>query len=165
MDTPLVEHWLRLDITRWIAGAFAGLFAGLVAMGLAMFLAVVGGHEAMFPAKLMATIVLGPQATIQGGGSGAVVTGFFVFEAICLFYGVVFGHFTFTNRPAALMKLGLVWGAFSWIFVWNLFLQSFNSILWAQVPSAPAFFVCLTYGLGMTSVAFFDRAMRGNARR
>lgn len=160
-DMNMVELWLRRDTTRWMAGIAAGLLAGMVAMIFAMVLSAIGGAQLLFPAKLMATIVLGAQATEYAAGFGTVLVGLVLFEVICAFFGFVFAHFVFTNSLPALLGMGLAWAAFSWVFIWNLFLQSFETFFAASVGSGPVFFVCLAYGLSLTSVAFFDRALRG----
>jgi hypothetical protein len=51
--------------------------------------------------------------------------------------------------------MGLVWGTFSWIFLWNLFMQSFRTIYVAQIPSASVFAIWMTFGISLTSLAFF----------
>ena len=163
MEYNLVEMWLRKDPIRWISGALAGLFAGLVALGVAMSLASSGGYEPSFPIKLIGTILLGPSATEMGVGSSAVFAGLALFEGLCLFLGVVFSHFTGSNSLAALVPMGLVWGTFSWIFIWNLFMQSFHSIFAAQISSAVVLPVCLAFGIALSVVALFDRVLRGSS--
>src|SRR5690242_9406514 len=123
MDMNLVEMWLRRDPSRWLAGLLAGLAAGAFAMGVAMLLSAVFGTEAWFPVKLAATPFLGAEATEIGQGFGAVLTGFLAHEILCAFFGFVFAHFVFTNSVPALLGMGLVWAAFSWVFLWNLFSQ------------------------------------------
>lgn len=160
-DINIVALWLRKDTTRWTAGILGGLMAGAVAMAFAMILSSIGGREFWYPAKLMAAIVSGPEATALGAHFGAILGGFVVFEILCAFFGFVYAHFTVTNHLPALLGMGLVWAAFSWIFIWNLFLHSFKVIFNASLPSVAALAVCLVYGLALTSVSFFDRAMRG----
>jgi hypothetical protein len=160
-DMNLVERWLRFDAKRWIAGILAGVFAGAVALAIAGLIASATGFEFWFPAKVMATIVQGSHATEYGSGFGAILSGIILFEAICVFFGIIYAHFTATNSLPALLGIGLVWGAFSWIFIWNLFLQSFYTIFVMSLSAAAAFPVCIAYGLSLTSVAFFDRAIRG----
>ncbi len=161
-DINVVEIWLRKDPKRWIAGVMAGIFAGTVALAVAMIIAVVAGHEIWYPAKLMATGLLGPSATVTGFNLGPILAGIIVLDLICVFWGFVYAHFTGTNNMNALLAMGVVWGTFSWIFVWNLFLQSVKPINWAHIPPSAAFPVCLAYGLSLASVAFFDRAMGGS---
>jgi hypothetical protein len=158
----LVETWLRVDRVRWIAGVMAGLFAGLVAIGLGGVLAAVSGLEFWFPIKLMATIVLGAQATEVGMILPAILTGLVVFEALCAFWGFVYGHFVKTNSLGPLLAMGVVWGLLAWIFNWNLFMHSIRTIVAADVSPGATFPVCMTYGVALTSIAFFDRALRGS---
>lgn len=161
-DMNVVEIWLRRDLIRWIAGAMAGIFAGAVAMAVAMFFASIGGWEIWFPLKLMGSIVLGPYATEIGMNTKAIVVGVVVYGGISTFLGVLFAHFTGTNALCALLGIGFVWGSFSWIFIWNLFMQSFDPIFVARISSTTAFPICMAFGFALASVAFFDRAMRGS---
>lgn len=164
MEMNLVEMWLRKDKTRWVAGAIAGFFAGAIALAFAMVLSKVLGSESWFPAKLVALPVLSSTATEFGMLPSRILAGVIVWEALCTVLGVIFAHFTFTNSLQALLAMGLVWGVFSWIFIWNLFMQSNGAIFAAHVPSAPVFPVCLVFGFGLSSVAFFDRLLRGGAQ-
>ncbi len=159
MEYNLVEIWLRKDPVRWAAGALAGLFAGAVALLFAMIFASCVGMDFWFPAKLMGTILLGPSAT-EFAATQSIWVGVATFEAICLFFGFVFAHFTGTNSVSALLAMGLAWGAFSWVFLWNLFLQSFRTIFSAHVSSGAALPVCFVYGLALSSVAIFDPLLR-----
>ena len=162
MEYNLVEMWLRKDPVRWIAGGLAGVLAGGVAAGVAMILAKMAGFEGSFPIKLIGTILLGAQATEIGNATG-FLTGGITFEGLCFFLGVVFAHFTGVNSLKVLIPMGLVWGIFSWIFIWNLFLQSFNTIYAARIPSGPIFAICLAFGLALSSVSFFDQLLRNKA--
>jgi len=164
MEYNLVEVWLRRDPARWIAGVLGGIFACAVAMGLAGLIAQSTGHEFLFPVKLMGTIVLGSAATEVGSNMDSVIAGGAVVGAICVFFGVVFAHFTGTNSLAALLPMGVVWGIFSWIFLWNLFLQSYTTIFAARIPSGPIFPICIAYGLALSSIAFFDPLLRGKSK-
>lgn len=159
MEYNLVEMWLRKDPIRWISGVFAGLLAGIVAMGIAMLISKGAGMDLWFPVKLMGTIVLGPSATDMYSSFG-IFPGVLLFETLCAFFGFVYAHFTGTNCLGALVPMGLVWGTFSWIFIWNLFMQSFQPIFAAQIPSGPVLFICWAYGLTLASVAFFDPILR-----
>jgi hypothetical protein len=160
-DINIVELWLRKDTVRWVSGALAGLFAGLVAICFAMLLAVMSGAEFWYPVKLMATMVLGSSATVLGAHMGAILTGFILFELLSVLLGVIYAHFTASNSLSVLLGIGLVWGMFSWIFIWNLFFQSFKTIFAANVSSGAVFPICMVFGLALTSVGFFDRAIRG----
>jgi hypothetical protein len=159
-DINLVEGWLKADPKRWLAGVLAGLFAALIAIAVAGIISVVGGMEFLFPVKLMATWVLGASATELGMHLGAIAVGFGVIGAICGFWGFVYAQFVRTNCLGPLLAMGLVWGIFSWVFEWNLFFHSIKPILTADVSPAPVFFICLAYGISLTSVAFFDRSLR-----
>jgi hypothetical protein len=160
MEMNLVELWLRRDPARWIAGVLTGLVAGLIALVLAMVLSAIGGRELWFPAKLFGAILLGTPVTAAGTGFGAVIVGLILYEAICGFFGFVFAHFVPTNSVRALLMMGLVWAAFSWIFLWNLFLPSFNAFLWANVSSGVAFPICLAFGLSLALLSVFDRSSK-----
>ncbi len=159
-ETNIVEIWLRRDSVRWMAGALAGAFAGLVAMAFAMILAVAAGHELWFPIKVAALPILGNDATAVGLTLGSIVVGLAAHQLLCIFLGVVFAHFTGTNSLAPLLGVGLVWGIFGWIFINNLFSRSFPAIRAAELSVGAAFFVWIVYGLSLTSVSFFDRALR-----
>lgn len=162
MEYNLVEMWLRKDPIRWVAGAFAGLLSGIITLVFAMAVASHYGLENWFPMKLFATIFLGPSAMELGMNQSAILVGVVTVELLGAFLGMIFAHFTGTNLMKALLPMGLVWGIFSWIFIWNLFMQSFKPIYAARIPSGPVFPVCILFGLCMASVAFFDKALRGN---
>jgi hypothetical protein len=159
-DIDLVATWLDADKTRWVAGLIAGLFAGVMALAVAGVLAAAGGMQFLYPVKLMATWVLGYGATDIAGGMGPVVIGFIVFEAVSAWWGFIYAHFVKTNNLGSLLAMGAVFGFFSWVFEWNLFLHAVKPILYSGVGPAPAFLVCMVYGVSLTSVAFFDRALR-----
>lgn len=159
-DLNIVAIWLRKDPKRWVAGILAGLLAGAIAAGVSAVISVMGGYQALFAVKLLATPILGPGATDVASGMVAIVTGVIVWEAICAFFGFVFAHFTGTNSLGALLPMGLVWAAFSWVFLWNLFFQSWRPIFVAQISAWVVMPVCLAYGLSLSSVAFFDRMFR-----
>ncbi|NDD93156.1 hypothetical protein EBZ37_13890, partial [bacterium] len=72
--------------------------------------------------------------------------------------------FTGTNSFAPLLGMGLTWGAFSWIFINNLFAPSFLDIRALNISNGAAFFVWMVYGISLTSVAFFDRAVRPRSK-
>lgn len=163
-EMNLVAQWSRIDPTRWISGILSGILGGGVLMIVAGLFASSGGMEFTFPIKLMATPVLGASATELGQNLNALIVGALMIEAGCTFWGFVYSHFVFTNRLSALAPMGLVWGVYLWIFDWNLFLQSFKTISVTQVPRAPVFFICLSYGLSLVSVTFFDRALRGSRK-
>lgn len=159
-EMDLVVHWLRKDVGRWIAGAISGGFAGLVAFGVAMAFSKAAGLDLWFPVKLYGTVLLGPYATELGTSTSGIIAGLVVIEIITGFWGIIFSHFVFSNKLSALLPMGVVWGAFSWVFIWNLFSQSFKPIFAAQVGSGAAFVVCMAYGLSLSSLKVIDRIFR-----
>ncbi|MGK5085558.1 hypothetical protein WDW37_19900 [Bdellovibrionota bacterium FG-1] len=160
-DIDLVATWLVADRVRWAAGIAAGLFAGFLAMAVAAVVAVASGMEFVYPAKLMATAILGWEATDYSSGISTVLVGFGLFEVASAFWGFIYAHFVKTNALGSLLAMGAVWGFFSWVFEWNLFLHSVKPILYSGVGPGVAFLICMTYGVALTSVAFFDRVFRG----
>ncbi len=162
-DREIVSIWLRKDRARWIAGALAGAFAGILALVFAMVLSRILGQELWFPVKLAALPFLGNGATALGMHLGAIGMGLVAHEIVCMVLGVAYAHFT--GREASLPQLlgiGLTWGVFSWIFIQNLFVQSFTAIRAASIPSGAAFPVLVVFGISLTSVTFFDRMVRRN---
>jgi hypothetical protein len=159
-EMNLVVHWSRVDPTRWISGVLAGILAMAIAMVLAGIFSTAGGMGFLFPVKLMATPVLGSSATEFASGAGAVIVGAIVVGIIGAFWGFVYSHFVFTNSLSALLPMGLVWAVYLWIFNWNLYFQSFKTISVTNLPRSLVLFVCIAYGLSLSSVAFFDRAIR-----
>lgn len=163
MEYPIVATWLRFDLTRWIAGVLSGLFAGALALIIGGTLASMNGLEFSFPAKLIGTLILGPEATSLNTVEG-VLYGVPLFELLCGTFGLIFAHFVSAQKITSLLAMGLVWAAMSWIFIWNLFMQSFRTIYVSQVSSGAAFLVCLVYGLGLSSILFFDPLLRLNKK-
>jgi hypothetical protein len=157
----LTEVFLRRDPVRWIAGGMAGAFAGLVGIGVAVIIAVIFGHEAWFPIKAAAVPVLGYHATEFGFHVGRILVGFGLIEAICIAQGIVYGHVTSTNSPGPLLAVGLVFAAFSWVFIFNLFTQSFPEFYALQLSPGAAFFAIVAFGISLSSLCFFDRMVRG----
>ena len=162
-DLDIVALWLRFDPKRMIAGVLAGGLAGLFAAGVGGVFSLVAGKGAFFPLQVLATVPLGSAATEAAAGGGVLLAGFVVLMMISVFWGFVFAQFAPTNSLPSLLGVGLAWGAFTWIFVWNLFLPSFNPVFWLQIPAGATFPVCMVYGIALTSVAFFDRALRGTS--
>lgn len=160
MEYNLVEFWLRRDPVRWFSGILGGFLAGAVAIGLAMVLASVYEYEIWFPVKLMGTVLLGPVATDSLPSQKAILAGILVFEGISVFWGLVYSHFVMATKIPSLLAMGLVWGIFSWIFTWNLFMQSFRPIFAAQIPSGLALPVCLAYGISLVLVGVIDRLIK-----
>jgi hypothetical protein len=160
-DLNIVALWLRKDPVRWVAGALAGAFAGFISLAFAMVLASALGFEFLYPAKLAALPILGNVATAYDSSTGVIV-GILFYEALCALLGVFYAHVTATNSFPALLGAGLTFGAFSWIFLFNLYFQSFTAFHWAHIPPGAAFPVLMVFGISLASVAFFDRILRGN---
>lgn len=161
MNAPqanLVATWLRRDPKRLRAGILGGMVGGLISAVVAMAVSAATGHDAWFPVKLVATPVLGSIATEIGFRLGAILVGLALHEILSAFLGMIFSHFVYTNSLRPLLAMGLVWGVLQWIFVWNLFSQSFKPIFAAQIQSGAALLVCVTYGLSLVTIKFFDRA-------
>lgn len=163
-DMNLVEIWLRKDPARWIAGAMAGFFAGLLAILAGMVISTALGYEIWFPIKYAALPILGGSATEYGIHWGPLLVGFVTAQTVCVFLGFVYAHFTGLNSIPLLLGAGFTWGCFSWIFINNLYTSAFPDISAAQISKAPGFFVCMVFGLSLTSVAFFDRLVRGSSK-
>ena len=159
-DYNMVALWLRVDPKRWIAGALAGLFAGIVMLAFSTIIATLYGAEPWFAIKIAALPILGNSATAFGVNSGLFV-GFIVHEILAAILGAVYAHFTGTNYLPALLGAGVVVALFSWIFIFNLFIQSFKPINAAHLSPAASLPVFLVFGLSLTSVAFFDRMISG----
>jgi hypothetical protein len=159
VDYNIVTLWTTIDVTRWIAGCIAGVIAACIAAVVAGAFASSGGFEFLFPVKLLGTALLGREATAYGSTSG-LIAGVLVFGFITVFWGFVFGHFVRTNKFLSLLGMGVTWGLFSWVFVWNLFLHSVKAISASNMSSGPALAICLSYGLGMMSIAVVDKVIR-----
>jgi len=166
-DLNVVELWTTPDLPRVIAGVFAGCFAALVmSIFAAVYGKVLGGFEITFPWKYAGTLIVGGEGTEYGNsGMGfiAILSGLVLIEIVGGFLGAVFAHFVKTNHKASLAAMGVVWSLFSWIFIWCLFLQSFNTIRWAGISAGAAFPVTLVFGLALGSVSFFDTMVRGRS--
>lgn len=164
MEYRLVESWLNCDKLRWlIVGPLSGAISGIITIIFSMWLAFTLGVDPLFPIKLMSTIVLGPSATELSNESNVlnVATGIFLFEVLFIFLGTIFSRFVLANSLFSLVIMGFVWGVFSWIFIWNLFLQSFVFIFRANIPHIAAFPVCIVYGLSLSVFVFIlSRALR-----
>ena len=161
-DINIVEIWLSRDSIRWTAGIIGGLLAAALAILFAGVLASSHGWEFTFPIKLLGIPLNGYTAT-ESGPHGALLSGLVILAFIGGLWGFVFGHFVRTHTLVGMIGMGFTWGAFSWVFVWNLFLQAFKPIHWNYVPTSSAFFVCMVYGFALSfSVAAIDRILRGN---
>ena len=155
-DMNIVALWLRKDPKRWIAGGVAGLVAGLISMAVAATLSATHGMDPTFAIRLLGLPIVGASATEYGNSTG-LIAGFVFYEFLAMFWGALYGHFVATSHFKSLLAMGLVWGTFFWIFDFNLYAQSFKSVLAAQVPPGAAFVVCVTYGLSLSVIGLFDR--------
>jgi hypothetical protein len=158
-DINIVENWLRCDPKRWAAGVISGIVSIWVAFALGGALAASSGLQSTFPVKLIGTIIVGPRATDYHLAQG-LIAGAILVTLLGAFLGFLYAHFVYSNSLKALLPMGLVWGLFSWIFIWNLFMQSFKLIFAAQVPSNGAMPVCLAFGLGLSCIKIVDKAIR-----
>ncbi len=163
-DVNVVEMWVRKDPVRLIAGALAGVLAALIALVFAMVISSGAGLETTFPAKLFASILVGTSATEHASGMGIIVLGIAFVSILSAISAAVFAHFTYTNKLSELLMMGLVWGVFTWIFVWCLFLPSFDQVLWAKISAGWPFFICLLFGASLSSVKFIYGALGGKVR-
>ena len=159
-DINLVALWTSVDKVRWAAGIVSGAIAGAIAMAVGGVISVSHGLEFIFPVKLMGTVLLGNTATAYGNSAG-FVAGVVVMGFLSMLWGFVYGHFVRSNSLGALLGMGFTWSAFSWIFIWNLFLHSVKAISASEVPSTAAAAVCLGYGFGMAVIAIVDPIFRG----
>ena len=159
-DIDLIAMWVRFDPKRWFAGALAGFTAGLILAAVAMAIAAAGGLEIWYPLKLAALPLLGGGATAVGSATPGLLVGFIAHELISVLLGMVYAHFTVKNYMPALLGAGVTWGLFSWIFLSNLFFQSFPDVYAADFPRGPALLCNLIFGISLTSVAGFDRMFR-----
>ncbi|MEK6578182.1 MAG: hypothetical protein AABZ55_03060 [Bdellovibrionota bacterium] len=159
MEYNLTDQWIRKNPNRWIAGALGGLFAGTVMAVVAMLVSAKVGMQPTFPLKLVASVLLGAQATDYEAGAHFILLGLIAHEVLAMFIGIIFGHFVTAKTFVGNTAMGLVWGLFSWIFMWNLFFQSFSTVLAAHISSAAVFPICLAFGISLASVGLFDRLM------
>ena len=160
-DLDIVAIWLRKDPSRWMAGALAGVVASVALIIVGMMLCKSAGMDMWYPVKVAALPFKGPMALETNSMSG-VFPGIIAIEFFSVFWGVLFGHFTGTNKFFPLLGVGATWGIFTWIFWINLYLQSFRDIYVAAIPRGGAFFVCLAWGVAFTTTALFDRLIKGS---
>lgn len=163
-DFNLIELWLQFDLPRLISGLFAGLFAGVVMAIVAGICAVIGGQEFLYPVKVAALPILGNSATTLGFHIVPIALGLIVHETICAVLGMVYAHFTKTNKLLPLLGAGFMWGTFSWVFIQNLFVRSFLEVRTEALPSGVAFFVLLIFGFSLSSIRIFDPIVCGKER-
>jgi hypothetical protein len=163
-EEDIVALWLKYDPIRWIAGAAAGVTAGVMSLAFAMLLSKIYGFELFYAARIPALPILGSAAMEYTNGMGIFV-GVAFHLALSALLGFVYAHFTATNAMTRLLGAGFVWGIFSWIFITNLFAQSFPDVAAVGYSRGAAIFVNLVFGLSLTSVAFFDQALRSSSRK
>lgn len=159
-DMNLVEIWLRRDIARWIAGAFAGFFGGLVSILVGGLLSKLIGGDFWVIVKLGAIPLLQANSMEYGFNLPTIITGAVIYQGLATFLGILYAHFTGTNNCKALFGVGLTWAAFSWIFLNNLYFNASRTYFVVGLPKALMFAVCLAYGVSLVSVSFFDRVFR-----
>lgn len=162
-DVNVVALWTSVDKARWAAGLVSGWIAGAIAMIVGGVISVAHGYQFSFPVKLLGTVLAGSSATAYGSSTG-FMAGVVVVAVICGFWGFVYGHFVRSNTLATFLGMGFTWGAFLWIFDWNLFLHSVKSISASEVPPAPALAVCMAYGFGMSVIGIVDPILRGGKK-
>jgi hypothetical protein len=162
-DVNVVALWTSVDGARWAAGLVSGWIAGVIAMAVAGLIAINHGYQFVFPVKLLGTCLLGAQATAYDSHSGLMAG-----AAVCAFifglWGFVYGHFVRSNSLYSLLGMGFTWGAFLWIFDWNLILHSVKTISASEVPSGAAFATCMAYGFGMSVIAIVEPIFKGGRR-
>ncbi len=159
-EYKIVESWLKVDLVHWGAGALAGSAAAILAAIVGGFISLLGGYELVFPFKLFAGLFLGPTALAYDSGFLSIFVGIAFLTLLGAFLGFVFSHFTRTNNIKALIPMGCVWGIFSWIFIWNLFLPSFQTFYAVHLPSGPAFLVCVLFGALLAMTSKLDALLR-----
>ena len=158
-DINIVALWLRKDPSRWLAGVLAGIFSCIIMLCFSALLSFVFGKDPLLAVKLIGIPVIGAQALAIGFHLKAIVVGFVLWFLLCGFLGFIYAHFTQTNSLTALVGVGITWGAFSWIFIYNLFSNSFRELMVSKPSAGVAFLVCMVFGLSLTSVAFFHRML------
>jgi hypothetical protein len=159
-DVNVVALWTSVDKVRWAAGVVSGWIAGAIAMGVAGIVASSHGFEFLFPVKLLGTCLLGSSATAYGNTSG-LIAGLVVTGFISGLWGFVYSHFVRSGSMYTILGMGFTWGAFLWIFNWNLLLHSVKAVSAAEIPSSAAFLTCMVYGFSMGVLAIVDPMFRG----
>lgn len=163
MEQNLTDVWLRKDPVRWVAGALAGCVGGAAMLLFSIILAKLAGMDGLYLVKLAASPWVGDAAMEYSPSPMVLIAGGVQLAILFSFLGATFAHFAATNALPALLGLGLSWGAFGWVFITNLFSQSYRPVVVAEVPRGFAFFAWMVFGIGLTSVAFFDRTLRKRA--
>lgn len=161
IDHNLVEMWTRKDPVAWTAGIMGGLVAGVVAAAVGGLIAKRHGLEFLFPVKFAGLPILGNSATAYTSSAGLIVGGV-CFFGLAAFLGFLYSHFANPKAFVARLGMGFVWGTFSWIFIGNLYMQSWFDVRAVNMPNSATFFVTLAYGLSLISVGMFDSIIRGS---
>jgi hypothetical protein len=154
-DAPIVEHWLKFHPQRFFLGGLSGILAAWGALIVGGLLCLFSEMDPFTPATVLGTILLGSKSMTIGSTTG-LVAGLLVAALIGGFWGLVYAQMTYTNRFFPLLLVGLTWGIYSWIFTWNLFLQSFLDVYSAELPTSAALLVCLAYGFFLTMLGPLD---------
>lgn len=156
----MVAYWEKIDHYRLLAGALTGLIGGIITVFIALFLSAYWGLESLYPIKLFATICMGSSATELGDRTDVLLTGGLVIFGLFSILGLIFSHFVFARSIFGLFWMGIVWGIFSWIFIWNLFLQAFKPILNSGVNSSSVLLLCLIYGSSLLMLKWIEPLVR-----
>ena len=162
-DPNLVEMWVRKEPGRWVAGAVAGVFAAVLMLLFAMVVCSFGHMDVMAPLKVPAVPFLGAEAMRVGMHMGAIAVGLIALFTFTAFLGAVFAHFTYTNHLLSLIGMGFTWGVFAWIFLNNLMFPSWMQYRALDLPKGAMLFTLIVFGLGLSSVAFFDRVFNSGS--
>lgn len=160
-DPNIVSMWLQIKPRRWVAGVVAGVVAGFVFHAVGFVLSSMGRLDPLFSVKVAALPVLGSRALDLGASGIAIITGLVMTGIVTGILGLAFAHFTLSNRIRTLLAMGVVWGVFGWIFIMNLFIQSFHDVSALRLSNGATFAACLGFGIGLVSLAATDRIFGG----
>ena len=152
----VVALWTKFRGARIRAGALAGIFAGAMMQLFGVVFCAISGRDLLLPFKISALPYLGNSAIAYGSVPGLVV-GLIAFYTLAIILGTTYAHFTGTNHKGVRFGIGVTWGIWGWIFITCLFSPSFRAYHEAEIPRGPMFFAWLVFGLGLTSVAWFDK--------
>ena len=152
----LIAMWSNPRASRFVAGVLAGAFAGVLMLIFGMFYCSIKGIDITAPMKIAGLPFLG-NAAMEYGSAKALVVGLIAFFSLTSFLGATYAFFTGINNKKGLFGMGITWALFSWVFITNLMMPSFRAYLAADIPRGTLFFAWLVFGLGLTSVSFFDR--------
>ena len=141
----LVHLWTHPRPWRIVAGVLGGAFAGIMMLAFGMIFCAVKGIDIMAPMKISAIPFLGGAAMEYGSASGLAV-GLLAFFTLTSVLGGFYAYFTGVNNRMALLGTGFTWGAFSWVFITDLFMPSFRAYYVAKIPSGTMFFAWMVFG-------------------